>query len=205
MYEKIFHSDNPFWGGMGRLFDIVELNLLWLFCSVPLFTIGPASAALYAAMFALIRGKETYPHRDFFHAFRKNFRRNAAAGILFTAVGAFLWIDVLICRQSGHGIFAFLMAFFFVLLLFWLFAVLYALPLLSVYDGGLLNALVLAFTFSLRRFPLTVALTLITAASVWFCHLFPPLIFAAFGVSVHTKAFLLAPLLKPYMPDDTEE
>ena len=87
MYEKIFHSENPFWNGMGRLFDIVELNLLWLICSLPLFTIGPAAAALYSAMIAALRGKETYPHRDFFRAFRKDFRKNAFAGLLLAAVG----------------------------------------------------------------------------------------------------------------------
>ena len=205
MYERIFHSDNPFWGGMGRLFDIVELNLLWLLCALPLFTIGAASVALYSATLALLRGKETYPHRDFFRAFRKNFRRNAAAGILFTAVGAFLWVDVLICRRSGHGIFTFLMVFFFVVLLFWLFTTLYALPLLAVYDGGLKNALILAFTLSVRRFPLTLGLLLITALSLWICHLFPPLIIAAIGISVHTKLFLLTPILKPWLSESKTE
>lgn len=205
MYEKIFHSENPFWSGMGRLFDIVELNLLWLLCSLPLFTAGPAAAALYAAMAALIRGKETYPHRDFFRAFRTNFRRNAAAGIFFIFVGAFLWTDVRICRQSGHGIFAFLMVFFFTLLLFWVFTALYALPLLAFYDGGLKNTLILSFTLSLRRFSLTVGLLLITALSLWVCHLFPPLIIAAIGVSVHTKLFLLAPALKPWLSESNDE
>lgn len=204
MYERIFHSDNPFWGGMGRLFDIVELNFLWLICALPLFTAGPATVALYSAMLALVRGKETYPHRDFFRAFRKDFGKNTAAGLLLATVGGFLWADVLICRRSGHGIFAFLMVFFFVILLFWLFTALYALPLLAVYDGGLKNALILSFTLSLRRFPLTVGLLLITAASLWFCHLFPPLIIAAIGISVHTKLFLLAPVLKPWLPDAQE-
>ena len=201
MYERIFHSDNPFWGGMGRLFDIVELNLLWLLCALPLFTVGPASVALYAAMLALVRGKETYPHRDFFRAFRKDFRKNAFAGLLLTAFGGFLWIDVVICRRSGHGIFTFLMVFFFVILLFWLFTTLYALPLLAVYDGGLKNALILSFTLSVRRFPLTLALLLITAASLWICHLFPPLIIAAIGISVHTKLFLLEPILKSWLSE----
>lgn len=204
MYERIFHSDNPFWGGMGRLFDIVELNLLWLIGSLPLFTAGPASVALYSAMLALVRGKETYPHRDFFRAFRKDFRKNVLAGLLLTAVGGFLWADVLICRRSGHGIFAFLMVFFFVILLFWLFTALYALPLLAIYDGALKNALILSFTLSVRRFPLTVALSLITALSLWACHLFPPLIIAAIGISVHTKLFLLSPILKPWLSDGTE-
>ena len=205
MYEKIFHSDNPFWGGMGRLFDVVELNLLWLVCSLPLFTAGAASVALYSAMLALLLGEETYPHRDFFRAFRKDFRKNAAAGLLLSAVGAFLWLDVLICRRSGHGIFTFLMVFFFILLLFWLFTALYALPLLAVYDGGLRNALILAFTLSIRRFPLTVGLLLITAASLWICHLFPPLIIAAIGISVHTKLFLLVPILRPWLSDTETE
>ena len=202
MYERIFHSGNPFWGGMGRLFDIVELNLLWLLCTLPLFTAGPSSVALYSAMLALVRGEETYPHRDFFRAFRAGFRKNVLAGLLLAAVGGFLWADVLICRRSGHGIFTFLMVFFFIFFLFWLFTTLYALPLLAVYDGPLKNALILAFTLSVRRFPLTVALLLITALSLWACHLFPPLAIAAIGISVHTKLVLLTPALRPWLPRD---
>lgn len=201
MYEKIFHSDNPFWNGMGRLFDIVELNLLWLVCSIPLFTIGPAAVALYSAMIALLRGKETYTHRDFFRAFRKNFRRNAAAGLLFTAVGAFLWLDVVIARRAGTGVFTFLMVFFFTLALFWLFTALYALPLLALYEGSLINALILAFTLSIRRFPLTLALLAMTAASCWICHLAPLLIAAVVGIAVHTKTALLMSALKPWLTD----
>ena len=196
MYGKLFHSDNPIWIGMGRLFDIVELNLLWLLCSLPLFTAGPAAAALYTAMAALIRGEETYPHRDFFRAFRRRFRRNAAAGLLLATVGAFLWADVRIARQSGTGIFAFLMVFFFILLLFWLFMTIYAIPLLALYDGSLKNTLILAFTLSIRRFPLTVALTAITAVIFWICHLAPLFLVAAVGISAHVKLSMLLPLFR---------
>ena len=202
MYEKIFHSENPFWNGMGRLFDIVELNLLWLVCSLPLFTVGSASAALYSAMAALLRGKETYPHRDFFRAFRTHFRRNTAAGLLLSAVCAFLWTDVRIARQAGTGVFTFLMVFFFIILLFWLFTALYALPLLALYDGGLQHTLILAFTLSVRHFPLTVALACVTALTFWLCHLAPLLIAAAVGISVHVKLSMLFPVLKPWLPPE---
>ena len=205
MYERIFHSDNPFWNGMGRLFDIVELNLLWLVCSVPLFTVGPAAVALSSAMTALVRGKETYAHKDFFRAFRKDFRRNAAAGLLFAAVGGFLWIDVRIAKRSGTGVFTFLMVFFFILLLFWLFTAIYAIPLLALYNGSLKNALILAFTLSIRHFPLTVALSLITIAALWVCHLFPPIVAAAVGISVHSKISMLLPVLKPWLGEATQE
>lgn len=202
MYEKIFHSENPFWNGMGRLFDIVELNLLWLVCSLPVVTVGPAAVALYSAMTALLRGKETYPHRDFFRAFRTRFRRNTAAGLLLFAVCAFLWTDVRIARQSGTGVFTFLMVFFFTLLLFWCFTALYALPLLAVSDGGLKDIFILSFTLSIRHFPLTAALLSITALTFWICHLAPLLIVAAVGVSAHVKTSMLLPVLKPWLSDE---
>jgi hypothetical protein len=63
------------------------------------------------------------------------------------------------------------------------------------------NALILAFTLSIRRFPLTLALASITAAAFWICHLFPPLIVAAVGISVHTKTALLLSALKPWLSD----
>lgn len=204
MYEKIFHADNPFWDGMGKLFDIVELNLLWLLCSLPVLTLGASTAALYAALTTLIQGTGTYPHRDFLRAFRKNFRRNALAGLLFMATGAFLWTDVSIARHSGTGIFTFLMVFFFILFAFYVFLLLYALPLLALREDSLKNTLILAFTLSIRHFPLTLALTGITVLALWVCHLAPVLLIAAVGISVHVKLSLLLPVLKPWIPG-TEE
>ena len=94
------------------------------------------------------------------------------------------------------------MVFFFVLLLFWVFTALYALPLLALYDGGLKNAFILAFTLSIRHFPLTAALACVTALSFWLCHLAPPLIAAAIGISVHVKLSMLLPVLKPWLPPE---
>lgn len=207
MYEKIFHADNPFWDGMGKLFDIVALNLLWLLCSLPVLTLGASTTALYAALARLIQDSGTYLHRDFFRAFRKNFRRNALAGLLFMATGVFLWTDVSIARHSGTGIFTFLMVFFFILFAFYVFLLLYALPLLSLRDDSLKNILILSFTLSIRHFPLTLALTGITALALWVCHLAPVMIIAAIGISAHVKLSLLLPVLKPWIPgaEDAEE
>ena len=73
--NKIFRSDNPFWIGMGSIFDLFVLNLLWLLCCLPIVTIGPATAAFYYAMINLVRGEETYLSKDFFHSFRQNLKQ----------------------------------------------------------------------------------------------------------------------------------
>ena len=53
--KKLFNMDNPFWTAMGRVFDIFVLNCLWLLCCLPVFTIGPATTALFYGMFGILR------------------------------------------------------------------------------------------------------------------------------------------------------
>ena len=47
MFRSLFDSESPLSRLLGRLLDIVVLSVLWLVCSLPIVTIGPASAALY--------------------------------------------------------------------------------------------------------------------------------------------------------------
>ena len=132
--NKIFRSDNPFWMGMGSIFDLFVLNLLWLLCCLPIVTIGPATAAFYYAMMNLVRGEETYLSKDFFHSFRQNLKQGIFLGIPLTAVGAFLILDISMCYHAGTGIYTFFMVFFAVLFLIWLFIALYSFPLLAKFE-----------------------------------------------------------------------
>ena len=47
MLQSFFNYDNPIWRFMGRLGDMIVLNLLWLVCSIPVVTIGASTTALY--------------------------------------------------------------------------------------------------------------------------------------------------------------
>ena len=46
MFRSFFNPENPFFRFTGRVLDIMVLSVLWLVCSLPIVTIGPASAAL---------------------------------------------------------------------------------------------------------------------------------------------------------------
>ncbi len=200
MYERFFNSDNAFWRGMGRVFDAVELNILWLVCCIPIVTIGPSTAAFYSAMITLIRGEESYVYRDFFLAFRHKFRRNMGAGLLITALGVFLALDVYICRKSGLGIYTFMMVFFAVMFVIWAFVALYSFPLLGKLDGRLRDIFLLAFTMSIKHLSQTLMMLFVTVLAVWLCHLMPGLIFVAFGVVCEFQSTMFAVMLKPWLP-----
>ncbi len=82
--SKLFGPNASFPQMLGRVSDLVFLNLLTLLCSVPIITGGAAIAALYDAVVRLQRS-EAKIYRGFFKAFGKYFLRATA-----------LWIPVLL-------------------------------------------------------------------------------------------------------------
>ena len=46
MAAGIFNPENDFWRLIEKLVDLFLLSVFWLVCSLPVFTLGPATAAL---------------------------------------------------------------------------------------------------------------------------------------------------------------
>ena len=46
---EFFNLDNPIWRFMGKVFDMMVLTVLWVVTSLPVFTIGASTTALYYA------------------------------------------------------------------------------------------------------------------------------------------------------------
>lgn len=55
MFQGLFNYDNPVWRFIGKLGDLVLLNLLWLICCIPVFTAGAATTAVYYVTLKLVR------------------------------------------------------------------------------------------------------------------------------------------------------
>lgn len=190
---------------MGRIFDVFVLNILWLLCCLPVFTIGPSTTAFFYAMIQLVRGGDTSVSKDFFHSFRQNFKQGLLLGLPLTAVGAFLALDVSMSYHAGTGIYTFFMVFFAVVFLFWAFLTLYAFPLLAKFDKSNKDILIWAFTLSIKHIGKTLLMLLVLAFGLWACHILPGLIFIAFGLAGEFIASMMVSILKPYLPDAEEE
>ncbi len=67
------NPDNVVHAALNKVGDVVIANLLFLLCSIPLVTIGPALNALYHCMLRTVKGNHTFTVKTFFTAFRQNF------------------------------------------------------------------------------------------------------------------------------------
>ncbi|MCR5449928.1 MAG: YesL family protein [Solobacterium sp.] len=69
------------------------LNCLWVLCSIPVFTCGAATTALYAVTLKIAEDKEHNITAEFFKAFRDNFKQATKLWLIMLAVGIVLGID----------------------------------------------------------------------------------------------------------------
>lgn len=69
------------------------LNFLWFICSLPVFTIGASTTALYYASLKIIRGEESYAGRLFFRSFKENFKQATQLWLILLGIGLFLGAD----------------------------------------------------------------------------------------------------------------
>ena len=77
---KFFSYESPFSQVLLKLVYACYLNLLWFVCSVPVFTIGASTTALYSVTLKIVREREGDLTRQFFKAFRENFVRQPSYG-----------------------------------------------------------------------------------------------------------------------------
>lgn len=91
MLQLLFNPDNEFMCFINKIIDLVVLSLVWLVCCIPIITIGPACAALYYAVVKAVRRQRSYPVREFWRAFKSNFKK----GILFEVIWLLLSVMML--------------------------------------------------------------------------------------------------------------
>ena len=84
------------------LCDLMILNLLWLVCSLPVVTVGPASSALCRASLKLARGEQFSTLETWFTAFRRDFLQALVLGLIgvvgLVIAGVDFWFAV---AQTG--------------------------------------------------------------------------------------------------------
>lgn len=88
--EKLKSS---FWGGLRTLGDLMILNWLWFFTSLPIITVGPATCAMYTVTLKLVRGEHAATVRDYFRAFRDNFKKGLVLGLIAIAFVVVAYVD----------------------------------------------------------------------------------------------------------------
>ena len=97
--RRLLDINNPIMRFLTAMFDLMALSVLWVVFSLPIFTMGAASTALYSAAYHHVRKGEDYLWNSFFSAFKENFRRSTLIWLVALAILGFLGADALLLRS----------------------------------------------------------------------------------------------------------
>ena len=97
--NRLFGMDSPLMVALMKIGDLLCLSVLWLVFSLPIFTIGASSTALYAAVHHCLRRNEAGIWKHFWNAFRENFKRSTLAWLIELLVLAVLMLDAAVFRS----------------------------------------------------------------------------------------------------------
>ncbi|MBQ0059696.1 MAG: YesL family protein [Lachnospiraceae bacterium] len=198
--NRLFNQNTPFWKFMGRVYDAFVLNVMWLLCCIPIFTIGPATTAFYYAMLGMVRQDGGYISKDFIKSFKMNFKQGIQLGLPITLLGAFLALDIYLCYHAGRGIYSFFMFFFVVIFIVWFAVSLYVFVILAKFERKNKEILIWAFTFCIKNLPRTLLLMLEVIFGIWVIHLLPGLVLIMPGLVVESHCGIFSKIFEPYLP-----
>lgn len=90
---RLFDLDSPVMRALNKMADLMWLNLLVIFCSLPIVTAGAAFTAAHYVALKMHRNEEGYITREFFKSFKLNFKQSTLIWLMVLLVTAVLGVD----------------------------------------------------------------------------------------------------------------
>ena len=217
MLQGLFNYDNPVWRFIGKLGDLILLNILWIVCSIPIVTAGASTTAVYYVTLKLVRDENDSTIKNFFHSFKENFKQSIIIWLLLMAAGALLafdfWFFLTGQMHSLTGTPKLLMtAVFGGLLLVYLFIATYVFALQSRFYNPVKRTLFNAFFMSVRHLLQTIGIiaidVIVTALSYFGLYFLPQvamlLVLFGFPLIAFINSYFFTSIFQKYMPKEEE-
>jgi len=199
----MFNANNRFWSAISRLTDIVGLSLLWLFLSIPVITLAPATAALYYTIMKSFRQGEESVFRTMLLAFWDNLRRGIPVSLVMAAALLLLGAGYTIMAQNRASAVGFAMYCVYCAALLLPAGMLCCIcPLLGRFNLSLRQLLQNAVLLTLGHAPVMVLLVLLNlAAAVWTAVRWYPVFFVPVLLTL-LSTYLLEPVFAKHLSEE---
>lgn len=191
---KLFDLDSPLMQGLGKVADLLLLNMLALFCCIPVVTVGASLTALHYMALKMARNEECYIARGFFKSFKQNFKQATLIWLLMLFMIVVLGVDFLIMNNSGVEFHIVIRVIITVFALFIFCGSVYVFPVLAKFENTIWRTVKNAFLMSIMQLPKTILMIILYIFPAVFLVFLPQLAPFAFFFGISVPAWLSAKL-----------
>jgi uncharacterized membrane protein YesL len=92
--------ENKLMSAVNRVIDALVIGTLWFICCIPIITVGASSTAFYYAYNKSIRQRRGYAYKEFFSAFKSNFKQATIMWLFVIGLYLITALDVYILANQ---------------------------------------------------------------------------------------------------------
>lgn len=209
--NHLFSPDNPIMQFISKIFDLVILNLIFIFSCIPVITIGASLSALSYVNLKIIRNEDPYIWQNFWKSFRQNFRQSTSVWLLTLLAFVFLGMDFYIINSQDTVLFAIIRVLLWIICVILLSMFLYIFPIISHFVCTTRQAIKNAALMTFGHLPYTIILLIMCGLILYLCTIstktFAMVIvisgICGFSVMSFTACILFDRIFKKYEPEET--
>ena len=203
---NFFVIDSPVMRFLGRIGDIIILNLIFVVTALPVVTVGMALSALYTVAMKLARGEDPSVLREYIRAFWRNRKPATICWLIMAAAGALIFLDFRLVGAFGGALYTVVRLLLAMIFGVWMLTFLYLFPYIARFENTVFHSVKNALFLSAAHLPSTVmmlvisiglaVITLFTSrtfviGTIWW-------FFAGFAAVAYTQSFLFSRIFSKY-------
>ncbi len=99
---NVFQMNSPLMRGIRKIVELMYIGMLWFICSIPLVTLGAATAALYEVLLKAVKNQEGYLFKSFLRAFQNNFKQGTCIWLPIALAEVLFSVNLFYYTAMGH-------------------------------------------------------------------------------------------------------
>ena len=188
------------------------LNFMWFICSLPIFTIGASTTALYYTSFKIAKDEGSFITTMFFRSFRQNFKQATIIWLIMLVTGLIIGVDAVVLFQLHNNttgpaavVWTLLLAVIFACMVLYAIVLAHIFPLLSIASNTTANMFKNAFLIGTHYLFVTILVFFVHYAVFFLVvNVFTPLIIFGEGLCAVICAHILLRILRPLLQDPNQ-
>lgn len=207
--RNFLNPENSLMVFLGRLTDLIILNMVTLICCLPVVTAGASFTALHYVTLKMSKDEEGYILKSYFKSFKENFKQATAIWIIFLGISALFYIDIRIIKYGGLDFPFIIDGIIYATYLLCCVTMMYAFPVLSRFTNTIKGTLKNAFFMSMIHIFKTILMGIIYLVPIFLIPLnynFIAVYFLlGFALPAFINSYIWKTIFRKYEPEEEIE
>lgn len=173
--NELFNMDNRLFRAIGKITDLVVINILTIVFSFPIFTMGASFTAMYSVLLKLEEDKESSIVKSFVKSFKENFKNSTIVFLIAAVVGVIYIVNINLIRQGifedNTTLMYIVIGVIFLIILTCVMELIYVFALLARYDSNLKTTVLNGIKLIIAFYPRSLCMVIICISPLALCML----------------------------------